>query len=347
MIVFKKHFIAVVSAVLFVLCLFTACNKTEKAKQEENTVKESTKVVTVTSSFLKDMVYQLAGDFCTIELIIPEGTDPHVYVAQPADLKKLENADLVLYQGLLFEGKMQDVLEKTGLAVTRVLDEDMLIHNDEEHEHDEEHECECGEEHGHGEHGHDEHHHGHVHGEIDPHFWFDIGLYKEVVKGVSEDLIKLMPEHAEAIKTREVAYQGELDELHTRCIEAINNIPKERRFLVTPHDAFSYFGRSYDIEAVAPLGISTDSEVGAKDIEDTVNFIVDNKIPAIFVESTTNPDRMAKLQEAAKAKGWEVKVVGGEGQELYTGSLAPKGQDADTYVKMYWHNVKLITDNLK
>lgn len=342
MINFKKHIIAVMSAVLFILCVFTSCNKTEKAESEENIVKESTKVVTVTSSFLKDMVHQLAGDLCTIELIIPVGTDPHMYVAQPADLKKLEKADLVLYQGLLFEGKMHDVLEKTGLAVTRVLDEGMLIHNDEEHEHNEEHECECGEEHGHG-----EHHHGHVHGEIDPHFWFDIGLYKEVVKGVSEDLIKLMPENAELIKTREVSYQSELDELQARCAEAMNSIPKEKRFLVTPHDAFSYFGRNYDIEVVAPLGISTDSEVGAKDIEDTVNFIVDNKIPAIFVESTTNPDRMAKLQEAAKAKGWDVKVVGGEGQELFTGSLAPEGQDADTYIKMYWHNVKLLTENLK
>ena len=117
--------------------------------------------------------------------------------------------------------------------------------------------------------------------------------------------------------------------------------------MITPHDAFNYFSRRYGVEVVAPQGVSTDSEVANKDIDKTVDFIVEHKVKAIFAESTTDPARMEKLKEACMAKGFDVKVVSGEGNELFSDSLAPKGQSGDTYIDMYKHNVKLITENLK
>ena len=119
------------------------------------------------------------------------------------------------------------------------------------------------------------------------------------------------------------------------------------RYLITPHDAFNYFSRAYNIKVVAPQGVSTDSEVANKDIESTANFIVEHKVPAIFAESTTDPARMEKLKEMCKAKGFDVKVVSGDGNELFSDSLAPSGQDGDNYIDMYKHNVDLIVDNLK
>lgn len=98
---------------------------------------------------------------------------------------------------------------------------------------------------------------------------------------------------------------------------------------------------------MAPQGVSTDSEVSNKDLEDTAKFIAEKKIKAIFAESTTNPERMEKLREVVKANGFDVKVVSGDGQELFSDSLAKKGEPCDNYIDMYKHNVDLMVENLK
>ena len=99
----------------------------------------------------------------------------------------------------------------------------------------------------------------------DPHFWFD---------------------------------QKELEELKAYTKKRLEEIPDESRVLLTPHDAFQYFSRAYGIEVKAPQGVSTDGEVSAYDMAETAQFIVDHKIKAIFTESTTDPQRMKKLQES-------------------------------------------------
>lgn len=279
---------------------------------------EEKPTVTATTSFLYDMANQLAGDYINTELIIPAGEDPHVYETKPQDLTKLQNTDLVLYHGLHFEGRMSNVLEETGYAVSETFDEaDIAVMEDE--------------------------------GEfvVDPHFWFDIDLYKEATQNAARKIIELVPEHEAEINANLEAYLGQLDELDAYAAEQIGSIPEENRFLITPHDAFNYFSRSYNIPVEAPQGVSTDSEVANADIDATVDFIVDNQVKAIFAESTTDPARMEKLQEAVKAKGFDVKVVSGEGQELFSDSLAPEGQPGDTFIDMFRHNVDLITENLK
>ncbi|NWO21299.1 zinc ABC transporter substrate-binding protein [Oribacterium sp. oral taxon 102] len=276
------------------------------------------KTVTVTTSFLYDMVYQLAGDAVQRELIIPAGEDPHLYVAKPEDLRKIEKADLLLFHGLHFEGKMQDVLKEKGFAVTDSFSGDRIGRMEEN---------------------------GST--VVDPHFWFDIDLYKEAVRNAGNKLEALLPEEKAAITERTEAYLEELTRLDEENREALSGIPEGQRYLITPHDAFNYFSRRYGIEVVAPQGVSTDSEVANKDLEDTVNFIVSHQVKAIFAESTTDPARMEKLREACRAKGFDVKVVKGEGNELFSDSLAPEGEDGDTYVAMYRHNIRLITDNLK
>lgn len=293
-------------------------SQTGSGKMQEDKKDMAKKKVAVTTSFLYDMVNQLAGDLVEREIIIPAGEDPHLYVAKPEDLKKVTEADLVLYHGLHFEGKMIDVLEKKGFAVAGNFEEKDLGKMEED-------------------------------GEmiIDPHFWFDIDLYKKAVRNASEELVKLLPEKKEDIEKNTEKYVEELTKLDEENKAAMETIPAEHRFLITPHDAFNYFAKRYDIKVVAPQGVSTDSEVANKDLEDTVNFIVENKVKAIFAESTTDPARMEKLKEACKAKGFDVKVVKGEGNELFSDSLAPEGHEGETFVDMYRHNIKLITENLK
>ncbi|WP_311561487.1 metal ABC transporter solute-binding protein, Zn/Mn family [Peptoniphilus duerdenii] len=311
---FKKILI-----MLAVLIFVSSCSKNDNkdALDIRNQSKEK-KVVTVTTSFLYDMVYNLVGDKVDRELIIPAGEDPHLYTAKPQDLEKIKKADLLLYHGLHFEGKMVDVLEKRGSAVARSFKKEDVGEMEQD---------------------------GEV--VVDPHFWFNINLYKEATRNAAEDLEKLLPEEKENIEKNLKDYLAKLDDLDKENKEKINSIPESSRYLITPHDAFNYFSRAYNIPVKAPQGVSTDSEVANKDIEDTVNFIVKNKIKAIFAESTTDPMRMEKLKEVVNAKGFDVEVVSGQGKELFSDSLAPEGQAGDSYIDMYKHNVDLIVENLK
>ena len=275
-------------------------------------------IVTVTTSFLQDMVEQLAGDDVEIQTIIPAGEDPHLYQAKPQDLKKLKQTDLILYHGLHFEGKMVDLLEDKGVAVSENFKPSEIGQMEEDGQQ-----------------------------EVDPHFWFDISLYKKATERAYQALVKIMPDQKNKLEEQCAEYLKALDDLDNENRERITSIPKKQRYLITPHDAFNYFSRRYDMPVRSPQGVTTDSEVSNKDIDDTVNFIVDHKIPAIFAESTTDPGRMKKLQDACAAKGFNVTVIHGEGQELFSDSLAPKGQDGDTYIDMYRHNVDLIVSHLK
>lgn len=275
--------------------------------------------VTVTTSFLYDMVKQIVGDTdsVNIELIMPAGSDPHVYTPKANDAEKVLKADLVLYHGLHFEGRMVDVLEQKGIAVSKDFDTSKLGEMEED---------------------------GVV--QVDPHFWFDISLYKQAVQTASTALQEFFPDYKDKYQANADAYLAQLDELDAWIQQSLEKLPVEQRLLVTPHDAFNYFARAYQFTVYAPQGISTDSEVSNNQIKETVDFIVEHKIPAIFAESTTNPERMKKLQEGAKAQGFDVSVVHGEGKELFSDSLAPEGEPGDTFIDMYKHNVNLIIENL-
>lgn len=306
-----KRFVNFV-ALLLSLIILGACG--QKANQEVGGKPK----VAVTTSFLYDMVGQLAGDEVERELLIPAGEDPHLYVAKSSDLTKLQSADLVLYHGLHFEGKMVEALEQSGVAVTKEMKEADLLRMDEDGE-----------------------------SVVDPHFWFSIPLYRSAVNVASEELQELLPEKTEQIEANTEAYLEQLEELDSWVEAELSNLPAEKRYLVTPHDAFNYLAANYDFKLYAPQGISTASEVANSDMIETVNMILKHDIQAIFTESTTNPERMEKLQEAVAAKGGQVTVVSGEGKELFSDSLAPAGQEGDSYIAMYQHNIRLIVEYLK
>jgi zn2+ ABC superfamily ATP binding cassette transporter, binding protein len=307
---------------LFAICLIfslSACgDKANISKDDKVELKShNTKNIVVTTSFLYDIVEKIAGDTVNVELIIPAGEDPHLYIAKPEDLKKLQSADLVLYHGLHFEGKMVEVLDKLGISVSKQFPKDKIGSMEED---------------------------GQV--IIDPHFWFDISLYKMAVEETKKALSNLNPKDADLYEKNTEKYLSELTQLDNYIIENIQKIPEGQRYLITPHDAFNYFSKSYGITVKAPQGVSTSSEVSNSDIQETIDFIVEHKIKAVFAESTTDPARMEKLREGVVAKGFDVKIVKGHGNELFSDSLAPKGQEGDNYIDMYKHNVDLIVSNL-
>ena len=169
---------------LLALCLVAALLTAGCGGASGGSPQGAKKKVTVTTSFLADMTKELAGDYVDIDLIIPAGEDPHLYVAQPADLKKLKDADLVLYHGLHFEGKMVEILEKRGTAVTADFPADAVLRMEEDGE-----------------------------SVVDPHFWFSIALYKKATEKAAESLVKLVPEHEKEIRANTAAYLAKLDAL--------------------------------------------------------------------------------------------------------------------------------------
>lgn len=309
----KKIFIVLLASLTL---LVSACQK----DTDQSGVQPGDKPlkVVVTTTFLEDMVHQLTDENIELTTIIPAGEDPHLYHSKPSDLTSIKDADLVLYHGLHFEGKMDKVLKETGIAVSKGFDESKIESMEEGEERIQ-----------------------------DPHFWFDIGLYKQAVGVVVEELMSRLPEQKDQINDKYQAYVEKLTSLKSELQDKIGEIPKAQRILVTPHDAFQYLSKELDIEVFAPQGVSTETEVSNQDIQETVDKIIEHQIKAIFAESTTDPARMEKIRENVNAKGFDVQVVSGEGKELFSDSLAAKGQEGDQYIEMYRHNVDLIVEYLK
>lgn len=293
--------------------IFAACSSNTEAGKDKNKPE-----LVVTTTFLNDMVAVLEEgvEAFNTELIIPAGEDPHVYEPKASDLRALNEADVILYHGLNFEGRMTDVLNE-GVSVTENFDTGTL----EEMGYEEEI-------------------------VVDPHFWFNLDLYKQAFERVKDTLIENNPEGEEQYEKNYEAYIAELNELDQYIENRIQEIPAESRILVTPHDAFGYLSTAYDMEVHAPQGISTDSEVSNNQIQKTADIIVDNNVKAIFVETTTNPDRMRRIQEVVASQGGEVELVG-EGNELLSDSLAKEGENGDTFLSMYRHNIDIIVEHLK
>lgn len=271
--------------------------------------------ISATVGMIADIVKQVAGDKATVEGIIGEGVDPHLYKPTSKDVKQLQASDVIFYNGLMLEGKMGDVLvrmARTGKPVYAVTDEILdqegyIITNESEH--------------------------------YDPHVWMDVSGWIRAVDVVAKALGEYDPENRDFYAANALSYTRELDELHSYAEARIETIPAEQRVLVTAHDAFNYMARAYGLEVRGIQGLSTESEAGVKDIEDLVTFLVERKIPAVFVESSVSDKNVKALIEGAAARGHRV-LIGGE---LYSDAMGPTGTYRGTYIGMIDHNVTTIT----
>jgi manganese/zinc/iron transport system substrate-binding protein len=176
----------------------------------------------------------------------------------------------------------------------------------------------------------------------DPHLWMDLSIWSKVADKIGDELAAYDPENAVQYQTQRGEYQKKLNDLHTYALMVFPTIPEKQRVLVTAHDAFSYLGRAYGIEVRGIQGISTESEAGTKDINDLVTYIVDNKIPAIFIESSVPEKSVEAVIEGAAEKGHTVTVGG----ELFSDAMGPAGTYQGTYVGMMDHNITTIVNAL-
>lgn len=177
----------------------------------------------------------------------------------------------------------------------------------------------------------------------DPHIWFDVSLWSMAAAEVAKGLSEADRANENAYKNNLEEYLEELAELDQYIKEKTAEIPEEQRVLITAHDAFGYFGRAYGYEVRGLQGISTATEAGTADVSSLADFIAENKIKAVFVESSLPVKNIQALMEAVKARGFETSLGG----SLYSDSTGDSESGTDTFISAFKHNADVITSALK
>ncbi|MCB9158396.1 MAG: zinc ABC transporter substrate-binding protein [Caldilineaceae bacterium] len=286
--------------------LLTACGGNERADDGKLDV-------VTTIGQLTNVVEIVGGEHVNVTGLMGPGVDPHLYVASESDVESLQNADVIIYNGLFLEAQMTEVFEalgerKTVLAAGEQIDSARLLPWADYAD------------------------------EYDPHIWFDVTLWMEVVKAVRDTLSTVDAANAADYAANADALLQELGELHEYVQSQAARVPDEQRVLVTAHDAFHYFGRTYGFDVRGLQGISTASEAGTADVQQLADFIVEHEIPAIFIESSVPIRNVEALQAAVAAKGHQVEIGG----ELFSDAMGDPGTPEGTYVGMVRHNVDTI-----
>ncbi len=272
------------------------------------------KVVT-TTGMIADLVENIGGQHAEVTALMGSGVDPHLYKATQGDLRRLTKADVILYNGLHLEGKMQDIFEKMArkkavFPVSSSIPKEQLLQ------------------------------HGHF---PDPHIWFDLSLWQQAGQRVLQILQQQDPKNQQRYADNAESYLNEMQQLHQWIKSQIQSIPQTQRILITAHDAFGYFGQAYGMQVMGLQGISTASEFGLQDIKQLKDIIVKNQIKAVFVESSVSPRFIQSLVAGVKAEGHELTIGG----ELYSDAMGKSDTATGSYFGMVKHNVKTIVDALK
>lgn len=275
--------------------------------------------VTATTSMVTDLVKQVGGDRVEVSGLMGAGVDPHLYKATAADVSRLQQAEVIFYNGLVLEGKMTDIFTKLARTkkfvypVAEGVPEKRLLEPPQ------------------------------FEGHYDPHVWFDVELWALCAQTVVKGLAEFSPGDREYFERRGKEVAARLRGLHEWALKKAAELPKENRILVTSHDAYNYFGRAYDFQVVGLQGVSTVTEAGLADMAKLVDFIRQKRVKAIFVESSVSP---ATIQRIAKDAGVRV------GGELFSDAMGTPGQmengyDLGTYEGMIKHNLTTIVEALK
>jgi manganese/zinc/iron transport system substrate-binding protein len=275
--------------------------------------------VVATTGMVGDLTERVGGDLVAVESLMGPGVDPHLYKATASDVRRLQRADVIFYNGLLLEGKMTTLFErmKKGgrhvFAISDQISHDQLLQPP-------------------GATGHP-----------DPHIWFDIELWAQCVDAVVAGLTAAEPAHAAAFAANGAKAKLDLAGLHAWAVRKAAELPEAKRILVTSHDAYNYFGRAYGFQVVGLQGISTVSEAALADMAKLVDYISAHQVKAIFVESSVPHATIERIATDAGV------VIGGElfSDAMGTPGEIENGYDLGTFDGMVKHNLTTIVDALR
>jgi zinc/manganese transport system substrate-binding protein len=278
--------------------------------------------VVASFSILGDIVSQVGGPRIGLTTLVPAGGDAHVYRPTPSDARAVSEARVVVINGLQFEGWMTRLIRSSATQATVVEATRGIKARKDPH---------GGYSHGGHSHG------GHNHGGVDPHAWQAVPNVKIYATNVRDALIAADPDGRAVFEERTAAYLRELDQLEAEIRAGVQRIPADRRKVVTAHDAFGYFAEAYGLRFIAPRGVSTEAEPNPQAIARIIQLIKREKVPAIFIESISDPRLIQRIAEETGAK------MGGQ---LFSDSLSLPDGPAPTYIAMMRHNIRTIVGAL-
>jgi manganese/zinc/iron transport system substrate-binding protein len=314
-----RAFSRCVASGLAAFLTLTACSRSPDPGNTTTTPGPDGLRVVATTGMVGDLARQIGGNRISLISLMGPGVDPHLYKATASDVSALQRAGVILYSGLHLEGRMGDLLEsmqKAGrrvVAVTDAMPHERLIPTDAA---------------------------GKAH---DPHVWFDVALWSEAIGPVAEALAAADPANAEAYRSRAAEVRKEMLALDAWVRTTSASIPEERRVLVTSHDAFGYFGRAYGFRVVGLQGISTVTEAGLADMAKLADFVREQKVPALFVESSVPHTTLERISADTGAR------IGGElfSDAMGTPGRIEDGYDVGTYEGMVRHNMNTLARALR
>ena len=258
--------------------------------------------VVASFSILADMLGEVGGSAVEVTALVGPNADAHVFEPSPADVQRVARADLVVVNGLGFEGWIDRLIRASGYRGAVVVATAGIQPR-------------------------------RVDGVADPHAWQSLALAQRYIENLRSGLAKVRPTQAALFDAQAADYQRRVSALHQSVLARAAAVPVADRRVITSHDAFGYFADAYGVEFRAPQGWSTASQASAADVARIVRQLKAQRVRALFVENISDPRLLARVASEAGAR------VGGT---LYSDALSPPGTAGDTYLRMFEHNVATL-----
>ncbi|HEY7772907.1 MAG TPA: zinc ABC transporter substrate-binding protein [Marinagarivorans sp.] len=255
--------------------------------------------VVTSFSILEDLVRELGGDYVSVVNLVGRNSDAHMYQPKPSDAVAVAQADLVIVNGLGFEGWIARLIENCGYQGQSLIASkgiEVLFHGD----------------------------------EPDPHAWQSFRNIRVYIHNITQALIAQRPQYAQAFLQRQRQYLNAVELIEQELIAQLAKVPASERMVVTSHDAFGYLGHEFSIAFISPVGLSTDAEASAADVATIIKQIKKHRVKAIFMENINNPRLLQRIAAETDI------AVGGK---LYSDALSDVHDPAGTYLTMMQHNV--------
>ncbi|TAH26294.1 MAG: manganese transporter [Cytophagales bacterium] len=292
----------------FLLFNTVSCN--QNAKEKSNRL-----YIIATTNIVADAVKQIVGERAEVISLMGAGVDPHLYKVSQGDIQKLSEADIIVSNGLHLEGRMNEVFDrlqnKTIIKLSDGAEPDKLLQINQQN--------------------------------YDPHFWFDVMIWKSAIIYLSKQLMSIDTANAEFYQNNTKQYITKLDILHHWINEQYSKVVPQKRILITAHDAFSYYGKAYQLEVLSLQGISTLSDFGLNDIDRLTHTITSRKVKSIFVETSISSKTIESIVENCNRKNHLVSIGG----SLYSDALGTSDSETGTYIGMLKYNTQTIAQAIK
>jgi zinc/manganese transport system substrate-binding protein len=259
-------------------------------------------------SLLADMAQELAPAGAQVTALVGPDADAHVYEPNPADGRRLAQADLVLINGLGFEGWIERMVKVSGYRGTVAVASQGI-------------QPRAG-----------------GHHDVDPHAWQDLALARHYANNITAAFTQRWPRQRDELARRNADYVARIDSLDARVRDWLGAVPRAQRRVITSHDAFGYFGAAYGVDFLAPQGWNTHSEPSAAAVARLIRQIKKDGVRAIFIENISDPRLVERIAREGGAR------IGGT---LYSDALSKPHGPAPTYLRLIEHNARTLAAALQ